>query len=798
MVIIEHRIHTAVILTLALVCLILLQVVAAAATYYVDATNGSNTDDGLSPQTPWKTVSKVNSMSFNPGDSILFKRGDMWRETLQVPSSGVTGPPITFGAYGPGEKPIITANDIVSNEGWSEVSPNVYSKPYVGENINQLFENSIKLKRTASAAEVDSPGEWFWGNNTLTIYGNPEGKVLEASVRWWAFRAVDKDYIILENLDFSGSKNSWHGGVYFTSCNNPIVRNCIVRDMYAGGIELYGCKSGQVYNNTLYEISRNYPTPRAADDSSIKIGNWGDAASSGSNSIVYNNTVYNSRIGISFQEQNGGAAYSNHVYNLDNCAFTAQTRVSNIEIHDNLVHDVYLYALTGKNAPPGVYTFGNAIQIGGATGYIVENISIYRNHVYNVHQAKNWDGVGIDGAGIEIDIDSINCKAYQNIIHGTGGDGICFYEVAGNNEAHNNIIWDVGKDDNPNFKWAIIVHSSGFHQIKIYNNVLFSDVGGIDVGGYTTNVLIKNNIIHVNPSNYTIRIQAGSHAESNYNLFYTGSIGKFQWNGTDYNNFDAWKINSGQDMNSFADDPLFVDIHTYDFHLTADSPCIDAGTDVGITQDFEGNPVPSGVAPDIGAYEYVSASNQPPLANAGEDQTVVDSDRNGSEQVTLDGSGSFDPDGTIVSFIWTEGGLEIANGRKPIVILSTGTHSITLTVTDNGGLTDTDTVTIKLLKQGEEFGKLPLGCYNNVINPLKGEETIIVVEMKKRGSIKIDLYDTKGNKIRELADEEKDADTHNYSWNGRDDSGNFVGCGLYFVHIQAGDYKKTKKIVVVK
>jgi len=796
----ERKLRIFLILTISLLCFILLKAICLGATYYVDATNGSDTNEGLSPQTPWKTISKVNSMSFNPGDSILFKRGDMWRERLQVPSSGVTGLPITFGAYGSGEKPKITANDIVSNEGWSEVSPNVYSKPYVGSNINQLFENGAKLKRTASATEVDSPGEWFWGDNTLTIYGNPEGKVLEASVRWVAFQSIDKDYIILENLDFSGSKEAWHGGVYFISCDNPIVRNCIVRDMYAGGIELYGCNSGQVYNNTLYEISRNYPTPRAADDSSIKIGNWGDAASSGSNSIVYDNTVYNSRIGISFQEQNGGAAYSNHVYNLDNGAFTVQTRASNIEIHDNLVHDVYLYALTGKNAPPGVYTFGNAIQIGGATAATVENIRVYRNHVYNVHQAKDWDGVGIDGAGIFIDIGAINCKAYQNMIHDTGGQGMAFYRVAGDNEIHNNIIWNVGKEGNPVYKWAIMVHSCESYQIKIYNNVLFSDVGGIDVGGsrYATNVLIKNNIIHVNPSNYTIRIQAQSRAESDYNLFYAGSIGKFQWNGTDYNNFDAWKINSGQDMNSFADDPLFVDIHTYDFHLTADSPGIDEGTDVGITQDFEGNPVPSGIAPDIGAYEYVSDSNQPPLANAGPDQTVTDSDRNGSEQVFLDGSASSDPDGNIVSFVWTEGGSEIATGVKPTVTLSTGTHIITLTVTDNGGLTATGTVTIKVLKGYEKFGKLQTGCYNNVINPARGESATIMVEIEEPGHIRIVLYDMKGKKIREVADEEKEPDIYKYYWDGKDDSGNVVGSGLYFVRIRAGSYKKTNKIVVIK
>ena len=77
-----------------------------AATYYVDATNGRDTYDGLSPEKAWKTIRKVKGTTFEPGDEIRFKRGEVFSDSiLFVYSSGSEGKPIVFRDYGDLKKP---------------------------------------------------------------------------------------------------------------------------------------------------------------------------------------------------------------------------------------------------------------------------------------------------------------------------------------------------------------------------------------------------------------------------------------------------------------------------------------------------------------------------------------------------------------------------------------------------------------------------------------------------------------------------------------------------------------------
>src|SRR5690242_18109511 len=101
------------ILRLHLACLLLLTTLAQATTYYVSSSQGNDANAGVTQSAPWRTIAKINASTFQPGDNILFLRGDTWRETLIPPSSGAANNMITFASYGTGALPIITGADLI-------------------------------------------------------------------------------------------------------------------------------------------------------------------------------------------------------------------------------------------------------------------------------------------------------------------------------------------------------------------------------------------------------------------------------------------------------------------------------------------------------------------------------------------------------------------------------------------------------------------------------------------------------------------------------------------------------------
>jgi DNA-binding beta-propeller fold protein YncE len=126
--------------------------------------------------------------------------------------------------------------------------------------------------------------------------------------------------------------------------------------------------------------------------------------------------------------------------------------------------------------------------------------------------------------------------------------------------------------------------------------------------------------------------------------------------------------------------------------------CGSAGSGDG---QFQG---PEDVASNAaGTFFYVADTNNTrvqkfsttaasPTANAGADQTVECA--GATTAVNLDGSASTAGSGTINSYSWDEGATPLGTGAMLTVNLPVGTHTITLTVTDTGGGSDTDDVVI--------------------------------------------------------------------------------------------------------
>ena len=76
--------------------------------YYIDSLNGDDQDSGNSADNPWKTLEKVSSMTFRPGDRIYFKRGSSYSGCVTITGDGNADNPITIGAYGSGDPPSFT------------------------------------------------------------------------------------------------------------------------------------------------------------------------------------------------------------------------------------------------------------------------------------------------------------------------------------------------------------------------------------------------------------------------------------------------------------------------------------------------------------------------------------------------------------------------------------------------------------------------------------------------------------------------------------------------------------------
>jgi hypothetical protein len=209
----------------------------------------------------------------------------------------------------------------------------------------------------------------------------------------------------------------------------------------------------------------------------------------------------------------------------------------------------------------------------------------------------------------------INCKA-PSLDYGHDGGVVEFYGNVDSCYVHHN--W--GENCDGAFEFG--GREDTLTDILIAYNVFINNgmAGGFHVGGkfgiYTENMRAENNLfIETGKRDYAIGFWNGTPTKTSFqcrnNIFYLPDFSRVS-NHSDFIHehnlyYLGGKTNIGISPGNgdIIDDPHFIDLDKKDFHLQAGSPAIDAGKNLFHQLDYEGNQIPFGSAPDIGAFEYI-------------------------------------------------------------------------------------------------------------------------------------------------------------------------------------------------
>jgi hypothetical protein len=87
-----------------------------------------------------------------------------------------------------------------------------------------------------------------------------------------------------------------------------------------------------------------------------------------------------------------------------------------------------------------------------------------------------------------------------------------------------------------------------------------------------------------------------------------------------------------------------------------------------------------------------------------------------------------------------------------------------------------------------------IGNYPNPFNP----ETTISYSVKTASPVTIEIYNTKGQRVKTLVNETKAPGSFSVNWNGTDENGQKVTSGVYFYKMNAGKFSSSKKMIMMK
>ncbi|MCE9608825.1 MAG: autotransporter-associated beta strand repeat-containing protein [Chthoniobacter sp.] len=237
---------------------------AMATDYYVDP-SGSDANNGISAETPWRSIAKVNATIFTPGDNVLFKRGGTWVGSLSPQGSGTSLARITLGAYGTGAKPLINGNGnwaviALSSQSYWTIDGFEVTNPASGDSSRSGIRVDASGSDTMRGIEIlnndvhdvrgiknvndggrNNGGIFFWINEP----GKADGVLIQGNV---------VKNIYGQGIAFNAEAEYMGGGMNYTNCSpNVVARGNTVMTTSGDGILMLGTDNERVeYNEVGY------------------------------------------------------------------------------------------------------------------------------------------------------------------------------------------------------------------------------------------------------------------------------------------------------------------------------------------------------------------------------------------------------------------------------------------------------------------------------------------------------------------------------------------------------------------
>ncbi|MBN1499667.1 MAG: right-handed parallel beta-helix repeat-containing protein [Spirochaetes bacterium] len=553
--------------------------------YYVDSSGGNDSNDGLSEAGAWKTIDKVNSRSYLPGDTILFKRGEEFTGGIKPVSSGTSSMKITYDAYGSGANPLLRGSEIES--GWTNVSGTIYSKTVSGytpgtTGAGLILEDGVPLKfrewNTDAATSLGAdtgvytydPGDLSFAVLYVRCSSSaPSAHVMRATYYLFGIHGDSISNIYIKNIDFT--EFSCHG-ITARSCTNINVMNCNAAKI--GGAVL--ALSPVIYGGNGFEFTLNSSNCTVTDSTASEIFDSGfspqvfESSTSTVNTSFINCTA--SKCGFA------GIEISVLKYGTSSGESINGVVVRNCEVSDS-----------GKGWSGVRYgNEGNGIRIkadtgaGTISGVVIEDSYIHDCENIGIYLGGECGTVSITRSKIE------KCKVSGIECAGLAGVATLKLKLTSSLIVSNNIT---GTSHGISYN---VVNGSGF---EIINNTFYGNDLGMYIGDCGGQAVLKNNVFYAGTAHlYTASALAS--ADFDYNCYYDFGSGIIAYNNIAYNSVADYSLAVSMDVNSKDANPQFVS--AADLHLQSGSACLNAGTGAGVVLDFESQAF--GSPPSMGAY----------------------------------------------------------------------------------------------------------------------------------------------------------------------------------------------------